>query len=43
VLGDNRDEMYDSRLESVGSIPFYKIQAVLRLRVAPFSRITYFS
>lgn len=43
VLGDNRDEMYDSRLESVGSISFDKIQAVLRLRVAPFSRVTYFS
>jgi signal peptidase I len=43
VLGDNRDEMYDSRLASVGSIPFDQIQAVLRLRVSPFSRITYFS
>jgi len=43
VLGDNRAEMYDSRLGSVGNIPFDKIQAVLRLRVAPFSRITYFS
>ncbi|HWQ97799.1 MAG TPA: signal peptidase I [Clostridia bacterium] len=43
VLGDNRDEMYDSRIASVGSIPFDQIQAVLRLRVSPFSRITYFS
>ena len=43
VLGDNRDEMYDSRLSSVGSIPFDHIQAVLRLRVSPFSKITYFS
>ena len=43
VLGDNRDEMYDSRLETVGSIPFDQIQAVLRLRVSPFSRVTYFS
>lgn len=43
VLGDNREEMYDSRLASVGSIPYENIQAVLRLRVSPFSRITYFS
>ena len=43
VLGDNRAEMYDSRVASVGSIPFDRIQAVLRLRVSPFTRITYFS
>ena len=43
VLGDNREEMYDSRLSSVGCIPFERIQAVLRLRVSPFSNITYFS
>ena len=43
VLGDNREEMYDSRLATVGSIPYDRIQAVLRLRVSPFSRITYFS
>jgi signal peptidase I len=43
VLGDNRAEMYDSRLATLGSIPFDRIQGVLRLRVAPFSRITYFS
>ena len=43
VLGDNRDEMYDSRLESVGCVPFADIVAMLRLRVSPLSRITYFS
>ena len=43
VLGDNREEMYDSRLATLGSIPYENIQAVLRLRVSPFSRITYFS
>lgn len=43
VLGDNREEMYDSRLATVGCIPYDRIQAVLRLRVSPFSRITYFS
>lgn len=43
LLGDNRDEMYDSRLSSVGCVPLDRIQAVLRLRVSPFSRITYFS
>ena len=43
VLGDNREEMYDSRVASVGCIPFENIQAVLRLRVSPFTRITYFS
>ena len=43
VLGDNREEMYDSRLATVGSISFDRIQAVLRFRVSPLSRITYFS
>ena len=43
VLGDNREEMYDSRLTTVGCIPYDRIQAVLRLRDSPFSRITYFS
>lgn len=43
VLGDDREEMYDSRLATVGCIPYDRIQAVLRLRVSPFSRITYFS
>jgi len=43
VLGDNREEMYDSRLDSVGCIPFDRIEGLLRLRVSPFSRITYFS
>jgi len=43
LLGDNREEMYDSRLESVGCVSFEHIEAVLRLRVSPFNRITYFS
>ncbi len=43
LLGDNREEMYDSRVDSVGCIPFDRIEGVLRLRVSPFSRITYFS
>ena len=43
VLGDNREEMYDSRLSSVGCIPFDHISGILRLRVSPFSKITYFS
>lgn len=43
VLGDNREDMYDSRLDSVGCIPFGRIEGMLRLRVSPLSRITYFS
>ena len=43
VLGDNREDMYDSRLETLGSIPFDRIEGMLRLRVSPLSRITYFS
>jgi signal peptidase I len=43
VLGDNREEMYDSRLDTVGCISFDRILGVLRLRVSPFGRITYFS
>ena len=43
VLGDNREDMYDSRLDTVGSIPFDRIEGMLRLRVSPLSRITYFS
>lgn len=43
LLGDNREEMYDSRLESVGCIPYERIEGMLRLRVSPTSRITYFS
>ena len=43
VLGDNREDMYDSRLDTVGSIPFERIEGMLRLRVSPLSRITYFS
>ena len=43
LLGDNRELMYDSRLESVGCVPFSNIVAMLRLRVSPLNRITYFS
>ncbi len=43
LLGDNREVMYDSRLDSVGCIAFDQIVGVLRLRVAPFRRISYFS
>lgn len=43
LLGDNRAEMYDSRLESVGCIPFSRIVGVLRMRVSPIERVTFFS
>ncbi len=43
LLGDNRAEIYDSRLESVGCIPYERIEGMLRLRVSPLDRITYFS
>lgn len=43
LLGDNREQMYDSRLDSVGCVPFRDILAMLRLRVSPLSRITWFS
>ena len=43
LLGDNREQMYDSRLESVGCVPFRDILAMLRLRVSPLGRITWFS
>ena len=43
LLGDNRELMYDSRLESVGCVPFSDIVAMLRLRVSPLGRITTFS
>ena len=43
LLGDNREEMYDSRVASVGCIPFDRVEAMLRLRVSPFGKITYFS
>ncbi len=42
VLGDNRQKIYDSRLESVGCIPYDNIQSVMRLRIAPLSRFTIF-
>jgi len=43
VLGDNREQMYDSRLESVGCIPYADIKGELRVRVAPLSELTIFS
>ncbi len=43
VLGDNRAEMYDSRLASVGCIPYDRIEGMLRLRVSPVDQIAYFS
>ncbi len=43
LLGDNREEMYDSRLESVGPVPFTDIVGMLRLRVSPIDRLTCFS
>lgn len=43
VLGDNREQMYDSRLESVGCIPYTNIKGELRFRVAPLKEITIFS
>ncbi len=43
VLGDNRAQIYDSRLPSVGCLSTEQILGVLRLRVYPFLRFTYFS
>jgi signal peptidase I len=43
VLGDNREQMYDSRMESVGCISYTDIVGELRIRVAPLSDITLFS
>lgn len=42
VLGDNRSLVYDSRLETVGCIPYADIQGVLRVRIAPITRFTLF-
>ena len=42
VLGDNRAQMYDSRIESVGCIPYAKIAGELRVRVAPIERFSLF-
>ena len=42
VLGDNRRKMYDSRIESVGCIPYERIDGVLRFRVYPIARFTIF-
>lgn len=42
VLGDNREKIYDSRMEAVGCIPYERIAAVMRLRISPIRRFTFF-
>ena len=42
VLGDNRRKVYDSRLSSIGCIPYDRIDGVLRFRVFPIARFTIF-
>ena len=42
VLGDKRSQMYDSRLETVGCIPYAHIKGVLRVRLIPITRFTLF-
>jgi signal peptidase I len=42
VLGDNRRKVYDSRLESVGCIPYSSLTGILRVRVSPLGRFTLF-
>lgn len=42
VLGDNRALVYDSRLDTVGCIPYADMRGVLRARIAPLSRFTLF-
>jgi signal peptidase I len=42
VLGDNRSQMYDSRLAEVGCIPYDRILGALRVRVAPIERAALF-
>ena len=42
VLGDNRAQAYDSRLDTVGCIAYADIVGVLRVRVAPITRLTLF-
>ena len=42
VLGDNRSEMYDSRMEEVGCIPLDRIEGIVRIRLFPLNRIVLF-
>ena len=42
VLGDNRAKVYDSRMPSVGCIPYERVYGVMRLRVSPLARFTIF-
>jgi len=42
VLGDMRTIIYDSRLESVGCIPYVNINGILRVRLTPLKRFTFF-
>ena len=42
VLGDNRQKIYDSRMESVGCIPYGGVEGVLRLRISPLGKFTIF-
>lgn len=42
VLGDNREKIYDSRLERVGCIRYEQIEGVMRFRIAPITRLTMF-
>ncbi|HIU94464.1 MAG TPA: signal peptidase I [Candidatus Aphodomorpha intestinavium] len=39
VLGDNRAEVYDSRTEGVGCIPYQDIRGVVRVRILPASAL----
>lgn len=42
VLSDNRDDIYDSRYDSVGCVSYKDITGVLRFRVFPSDRLAYF-
>lgn len=42
VLGDNRGETYDSRTASFGCIRTEEIIGIVRVRISPLSRLTFF-
>ena len=42
VLGDNREEMYDSRMEEVGCIPADQITGIVEIRLYPLDQILIF-
>ncbi len=42
VLGDNREEMYDSRMEEVGCIPADQITGIVEIRLYPIDQILFF-